>query len=74
MYVYGAKTETGIKPCIDNYAGSIEKTKTDINIHCSLYLKKGSEYINLADFFIPEESKKRIKIQNLRFYVSGQNK
>lgn len=74
IYIYGAKTETGIKPCIDNYAWSVEKTKTDINIHCSLYLKKGSEYINLADFFIPEESKKRIKIQNLKFYISGQNK
>jgi hypothetical protein len=34
----------------------------------------GSDYAsawNLVDSFIPEEEKKRVKIEHLRFYVSG---
>lgn len=63
-YVYGSKTETGIRPCI----GDI---KINPNIHCGLYRITGGNYDNLVDSFIPDDSKKRVKIDSLRFYISG---
>lgn len=38
---------------------------------------QGSDYsnaFNLVDSFIPEETKKRVKIEDLKFYVSGDGK
>lgn len=68
-YVYGVlKSPATIEPCQDT---PVSKNKTDPRIHCGLYLLRGTEYYNLVDSFIGEESKKRIKIDDLRFYVSG---
>ncbi len=71
-YVYGKKNSTGMTPCIDT---SNEKIKTDPKIHCGLYLvdyaDNGTNGYNLVDSFTPEESRKRVKISNLRFYISG---
>ena len=70
-YVYGKKTATGMTPCIDTQA---EKTKTDPRLHCGLYLvdysDNGVNGYNLVDSFNPDESRKRVKITNLRFYLS----
>lgn len=47
--------------------------KSDPNIHCWLYLVNGNDFANaynLVDSFIPEEEKKRVKIQDFRFYIS----
>lgn len=30
-----------------------------------------SQAFNLVDSFIPEESKKRVKIEDMKFYISG---
>ena len=71
-YVYGKKTPTGITPCIDTLS---EKIKTDPRIHCGLYLvnydDNGIYSYNLVDSFTADEAKKRVKITNLRFYISG---
>jgi hypothetical protein len=68
-YVYGHLTDSwNMKRCLDN---TTENIKSDNSIHCWLYLKTWSEYYNIVDSFIPEESKKRVKIQDLKFYVSG---
>lgn len=70
-YMYGRKTERGIDPCIDN-------NKTDPKIHCWLYritsLSWSLDYTgawNLIDSFIPEEEKKRVKVEDMKFYISG---
>jgi type II secretory pathway pseudopilin PulG len=70
-YVYGSKKKGipgGIDPCIGD-------KKTDPRIHCGLYLvdynSDGSQAYNLVDSFIPDEDRKRVKISNLRFYISG---
>ncbi len=59
-------------PCIDT---STESTKTDPHIHCGLYLvgylDNGANGYNLVDSFTPDESRKRVKIANLKFYMSG---
>ena len=71
-YVYGKKNTIGMIPCIDS---SAENTKTDPRVHCGLYLvnydDNGSLGYNLVDSFTPDESRKRVKITGLRFYVSG---
>ncbi len=64
IYAYGKKSAAWLDPCD-------EISAKDTKIHCWLYLKDGSEYFNLVDSFIPEESKKRVKIESLRFYISG---
>ncbi len=59
-------------PCIDS---ALENTKTNPKIHCGLYLvdylDNGLNGYNLVDSFNPDESRKRVKITDLRFYVSG---
>ncbi len=71
-YVYGQKTTTGMNPCIDSTS---ELRKTDPKIHCGLYKvwrdDNGTSGWNLVDSFVPEEEKKRVKIEDLKFYVSG---
>ncbi len=67
MYIYGKKTDQGIDPC-----DTISKNNT--KIHCGLYMVEFWNYthaFNLVDSFIPEEEKKRVKIENLKFYISG---
>lgn len=72
VYVYGKKTETWMVPCADSPS---ENTKTDTKIHCGLYFvlpwDNGKDAYNLVDSFIMDESKKRVKIQDLKFYISG---
>lgn len=72
IYVYGHKTSIGITECIDT---PIEKRKSSAKIHCGLYLVKyndnGLNAYNLVDSFNPDEKNKRVKISNLRFYLSG---
>ncbi len=71
IYLYGKKTATSIDPCRDT-------DKIDPKIHCGLYIVSGflspsPWYIgayNLVDSFVPEEFKKRVKIRDLKFYVS----
>ena len=48
--------------------------KKDPKIHCGLYKVTGTDYasaFNLVDSFVPEEEKKRVKIEDLKFYISG---
>ncbi len=63
IYMYGKKSTVWLNPC-DSVSAQ------DPQIHCGLYLKEGSEYYNLVDSFVPEESKKRVKIESLKFYIS----
>ncbi|GAB0174534.1 MAG: hypothetical protein HHAS10_04130 [Candidatus Altimarinota bacterium] len=73
-YIYGIKELVGpnwtINPCND-------PRKSDPREHCGLYEVIGSsaqsyqDAYNLVDSFIPEESKKRVKVKDLRFYISG---
>ena len=73
-YFFGSKSGTTLPvqlvPCTSEY-------KNDIRTHCGLYRipwKDGSwkwdESLNLADSFIPDESKKRVKIEDLKFFIS----
>ena len=59
-------------PCIDT---SSEKTKTDPKIHCGLYLvspgDNGKDGFNLVDSFVPKDENKRVKIEDMKFYISG---
>jgi len=70
-YVYGKKNANGMSPCIDT---STDQIKTDPKIHCGLYFidysGNGANGYNIVDSFTPLEDKKRVKITNLRFYVS----
>ncbi len=72
IYVYGKKTDIWMVPCIDSVA---EQAKTDNKIHCGLYFVSPWDnwvnWYNLVDSFIPEETRKRVKIQDLKFYISG---
>ena len=66
FYLYGIKDSSGINPCID-------PAKSNPKIHCGLYIVNGTNYAwayNLVDSFVPEEGKKRVKIRDLKFYVS----
>jgi hypothetical protein len=60
-------------PCVD--LPPMELRKSSAKIHCGLYLVKyndnGLNAYNLVDSFNPDEKKKRVKISNLRFYLSG---
>ena len=66
-YMYGKKVWAWIDPCV-----SIDKW--DPKVHCGIYIVEGTAYssaFNLVDSFIPEEEKKRVKIEDLKFYISG---
>lgn len=45
--------------------------KQDLNTHCGLYIWENGNAYNLVDSFRSEESRKRVKISDLKFYVSG---
>lgn len=70
-YVYGVK-KVGSVGGMDTCTGS---RKTDPRIHCGLYFldysDNGTNGYNLVDSFNPLESQKRVKIEDLKFYVSG---
>ena len=40
-------------------------------MHCGLYLRENDEYYNLVDAFRSDEKSKRVKITDLRFFVTG---
>ena len=64
-YAYGKKTDSGgLEPCT-------EADKNDIDVHCGLYLRENDEYYNLVDAFRSDEKSKRVKITDLRFFVTG---
>lgn len=68
FYVYWSLDWPNMKRCIDTPTSN---RKSDNSIHCWLYIHNGTDYYNLVDSFVPEESKKRVKVQDLKFYVSG---
>jgi hypothetical protein len=71
VYIYGKKVGAWINPCTP-------ADQAKATIHCGLYMVNNfnsgtpgySDAWNLVDSFIPEEGKKRVKIQNMKFYVS----
>ncbi len=67
-YVYGIKKTGGMDTCTGT-------RKTDPKIHCGLYFVEygdnGANGYNLVDSFIPDESRKRVKIEDIKFYISG---
>jgi prepilin-type N-terminal cleavage/methylation domain-containing protein len=70
-YMYGRKDSAGIDPCEDTAA---KNYKTDPKEHCGLYRVEWTDYVgamNLVDSFIPDEKKKRVKIDDMKFYISG---
>jgi type II secretory pathway pseudopilin PulG len=66
-YVYGAKKPGGMDTCTGI-------RKLDPKIHCGLYfldyIDNGANGYNLVDSFNPDESRKRVKVEDLKFYVS----
>lgn len=73
-YIFGKK-EILAGSAVINHCDTVDKITP--KTHCGLYLVHGTDYanaFNLADGFIPEESKKRVKIEDLKFYVSGDGK
>ncbi len=71
IYVYGRKLTLGWITTLW-HCDTIEKE--DPKIHCGLYVLEWTNYanaFNLVDSFIPEEEKKRVKIEDLKFYISG---
>lgn len=71
FYLYGKKNTTTTPITIDSCNNT---DKADKNTHCWLYYVKNNNYVdafNLVDSFIPEEEKKRVKIEDMKFYISG---
>ncbi len=68
-YIYGKQNETGFAPCS-------EADKANVRTHCGLYLIRDvtnlSDGYNLVDSFQIEDSKKRVRIRDLKFYISGE--
>lgn len=66
-YAYGKRTNTGFAPCT-------EVDRQTPTTHCGLYrimATDRSKGYNLVDGFREDEAKKRIKITDLKFYISG---
>lgn len=71
MYIYGKKIPSGSSFTIDHCRAT---DKSNPKTLCGLYLVENKDWANaynLADSFIPEEEKKRVKVEDLRFYISG---
>jgi type II secretory pathway pseudopilin PulG len=70
QYIYGKRSDIWLDPCTIS-------DKNDSKTHCGLYLVNMGDLnpytnsYNLVDSFIPEESRKRVKVQDLKFYISG---
>jgi hypothetical protein len=71
VYLYGKRSGASIDECSP-------LDKSDPKIYCGLYLVKGfntsspgyADAWNIVDSFVPEESRKRVKIEDMKFYVS----
>ncbi|NRH21298.1 type II secretion system protein [Candidatus Gracilibacteria bacterium] len=67
-YVYGKKRTGGMDPCTGT-------NKTEPKIHCGFYFvdyaDNGENGYNLVDSFTNDESKKRVKIEDFKFFFSG---
>ena len=66
-YIFGKKQGNTLGHCtpIDQMQPSI---------HCGLYVVKNNDFAsawNILDSFVPEEEKKRVKLEHFRFYISG---
>ena len=62
IYLYGSKNWSAINPCDPSPLK-----------HCWLYVVKNWDFwwaLNIVDSFIPEEEKKRVKIEDMKFFVS----
>lgn len=75
QYLYGKKNTSlpYFQPCND-------ADKVNPKIHCGLYVvhliggnfpNNPDDYVNLVDSFVPDESKKRVKLEDMKFYLSG---
>lgn len=67
IYVYGRKNSSQwLDPCLPEYQQNPRE-------YCALYIQEWTEYFNITDSFIPEEDKKRVKVEKFRAYISGTN-
>ncbi len=67
MYLYGKKTGSTVTHCTPS-------DQVDPKTHCGLYVIKNNDFStawNILDSFVPEEEKKRVKLDHFRFYISG---
>ncbi len=65
VYAYGRKnTSWWLDPCLPEY-------QIDPREYCWIYIQEWTEYFNITDSFIPEESKKRVKVEKFRAYTVG---
>lgn len=66
-YTYAKRTQSGFAPCSD-------ADKADTSVHCGLYRIIGDDRstgYNLVDAFRERETMKRVKISDLKFYITG---
>ena len=66
QYFYGKKLSSTLSPCSDS-------DKKNPQTECGLYVVDHQNFpqaFNLVDSFVPEEEKKRVKIVDLKFYIS----
>jgi hypothetical protein len=65
-YIYGKRTAPDI---LQDCTPADQSNQT---IHCGLYITDNSgSYYDLVDSFVPDEAKKRVKIEDLSFSISG---
>jgi hypothetical protein len=76
IYVYGRRNGANLSPCTGTF-------KTEPKEHCGLYSVTAKDIgtntvsfdatnaYNLVDTFVPDDTKKRVKINDLKFYISG---
>ena len=69
-YIFWKQTPSGLEPCTEQ-----EKKAKNTSIRCSLFLVRNSDYIHaidLIDPYRPNAWEKRVKIEDIRFYISWQ--
>lgn len=67
FFVYGKKEESGaLGPCDFNATDPNKK-----NIKCGLFLWENGNAYNLVDAFRADEKDKRVRITDLKFYITG---
>ncbi len=70
-YIYGKKTAGTLEPCNED-----ERKDTSETFRCSLYLVENNDYqnsIDLIDMYRIDPKEKRVRLENMRFYISGQD-